>query len=625
MGGPAQAIANIAEQGLKDTLKEGAEGWFASSGKAFLEHMGQEGKYLSDTLGSYEALRDSTKSKSKLILDSISKKPAAQQTGDLYNFRQAMIMQSGRSGTILKSNSGLSNDIQVLHPDLAKTNTVLRKQAIREIMQKSGKTSVEAAADLDKMLSLQHTRNAAQHMLTPLHDITTGRLDPIEAHKKFGDAVAERVAQNIKFGLGDSNIKSVIEAIAQTKGRVSASNVADFMDVYIRQTFPASYRISVIPQKAAYKSYNDAEKIISNLASYILTSRIAIPHATQWVDTILNSDIKSSIQGFLELVTDWKTARNSVLRSGALEEELYRNLESTIRGGDSLIKKVVHQPGFHWVRAREIEFAAITGKHQAINASEELLRNSQNKGAIGTLTSLGINPQDVLSNNGLTQDMREKAMYYAANRDMFSRSPLNTPFRWQSNPVARLMSMYKPFQFNMTRMIYNSLKESYKARDFLGLARKLAVLGTLFPAAGELVVLAENTILGRKPGETDTPFTESWKTNHETADQYINAMAHVGGFGVMYSLFRSTKQRMMANFVIGGPMISSTFDMMYDLGRGTVGREEKITGETVHDFRPFERDLLRKLPIGGSFAARKLVPPEEKESHGVRRPSLKKH
>jgi len=42
------------------------------------------------------------------------------------------------------------------------------------------------------------------------------------------------------------------------------------------------------------------------------------------------------------------------------------------------------------------------------------------------------------------------------------RSPLNTPFRWNGTPAARIRTQYKPFAFNMQRLIKDTLKRDWE-------------------------------------------------------------------------------------------------------------------------------------------------------------------
>jgi len=149
--------------------------------------------------------------------------------------------------------------------------------------------------------------------------------------------------------------------------------------------------------------------------------------------------------------------------------------------------------------------------------------------------------------------------------------------------------------------------------------KTLAVLGTLFPSAGELIVLAENQVLGRQdnPLETDTPFPAQWKQDHSLIDQYINAMAHVSAFGITYSMFRAAKRRMISNFFLG-PVVSSLFDFAGDVAKGIMGEQTGPYGETEHDFMPALRDLTRKIPLVGPGATRQFLPQKKKESFGTK-------
>lgn len=615
MGGAiGPGLTHVAEEAFATTAKQSFENWVSKSGRSFLKELGSAGEFLSKHLDQYEAYSASTRSKARQIVEQVHTNPQGLQT-----FRNSMITKLQQSGTPV--NRAAVTEPFVYHPDLAKPNHPLRRQAIAEIRTRTGFTQTQAEDTINKLLTDQNTRKAATNMIDPVHPLQTGLLPIKERYMKWGDAVASRVAQNLYFGPADENLAAVVHTIKESKGRVSATNVADLLDIYLHNTMPGAYRVEGLKHQPAYRAANEAEKIVNQFSSYVFTSRIAIPHASQWVGTILNSGIKNSLNGIFELVRDPATVKDFVLKSGALDEELRRELEIGIRGKRSWFEKLVHQPGFTWVRKQELIFSAVTGKHEAIDAATTLIRDPTNHGAGKVLGALGIQPQDVLRAGGLTSEMEQTAAYFAANRDMYFRNSLNVPFRWNGTPTSRMLNMYKPFGFNMTRMIKDSLVRDWERganvpEKIWNVSKTLGVLGTLFPAIGELIVLAENQALGRQdqPTETDTPFPQDWKNNHEILDQYFNAIAHVGSFGVVYSMFRSAKRRMIGNYFLG-PVVSSLLDFAGDVFKGIVGQPDRSTfGETEHDFDPALRDLTRKIPIVGPAATKYLLPPKQKVS-----------
>lgn len=619
MGGLIQRIAPQVEEGVGTALKAGVEDWFTTSGRAMLKKLGPAGEFLANHLDHYEAYKAGTSSRSKAAIEQIHTDPVKLQT-----FKNGMLQKLRQSGT--QFNPSVTEP-HVYHPDLGKPNSSLRKQAITEIRTNTNMTQAQAGDTVNKLLTDQNTRNAATNMLDPVYALQTGRLPVKEAYQKWGDAVSSRVAQNVFFGPNDRNLAAIVHTVKETKGRVSAGRVADFLDIFLHNTMPSAYRIEGLKHQPAYKAATEAEKLINKISSYIFTSRIAIPHATQWVNTILNSGLKASFEGAFSLIKDRKAAVDFVVSSGALDEELRREIEINIRGGDSILKKFIHQPGFNFVRRQELIYSAVTGRHEALDAAQQYLRTGS-KDSATVLSHLGINPNDVKVSGGLTPEMERTAAYYAANRDMYFRSPLNTPFKWSGTPAARIRTQYKPFAFNMQRMIVDTLKRDWERgatvpAKIFNVSKTLAVLGTLFPVAGELISLAENQALGRQdnPNETDTPFSPRWKQDHSFLDHYINAMAHVSAFGIAYSMFRASARRMLSNFVLG-PVESSVLDFAGDINKAIMGTTNK-EGVTTHDVRPLARDIVRKIPLIGPAAARQFIPSKKKEEGFSTRQSTK--
>jgi hypothetical protein len=623
MGGAAQqilkAIAPQLEEGTGTTLKGMAEDWFTTSGRSALKKLGPPGEFLANHLDHYEAYKAGASSRSKAAVEQIHTNPVKLQT-----FKNGMVQKLQQSGTVV--NASVAHP-HVYHPDLGKPNSAMRKQAITEIRTNTNMTAAQAQDTINKLLTDQNTRNAATNMLDPVYALQTGRLPDKESYQKWGDAVSSRVAQNVFFGPQDRNLAAIVHTVKETKGRVSAGRVADFLDIFLHNTMPAAYRVEGLKHQPAYKAANEAEKLINKISSYIFTSRIAIPHATQWVNTVLNSGLKASFEGAFSLINDRKAAVDFVTSSGALDEELRREIEIGIRGGDSIFKKIVHQPGFNWIRRQELIFSAVVGKHEALDAATQFLQ-SGSKDSATALAKLGINPNDLRVTGALTPEMERTAAYYAANRDMYFRSPLNTPFRWSGTPAARIRTQYKPFAFNMQRMIVDTLKRDWERgatvpAKIFNVSKSLAVLGTLFPVAGELISLAENQALGRQdnPTETDTPFSPKWKSDHAFFDQYVNAMAHVSAFGIAYSMFRASARRMLSNFVLG-PTESSVLDFAGDINKAIMGTTNR-EGVTTHDVRPLARDVVRKIPLVGPAAARQFIPSKKKEEGFSTRQSTK--
>lgn len=619
MGGLVQRIAVSTEEGLGTRLFQGVRDALFS-GKNSLKSYGPAGQFLEEHLGQYEQYKASAASKSKSVVEKIHTNPQ-----QLQSFQRGMINRLKQSGTDVVPSV---NEPHVYHPDLAKPNSDLRKQAIIEIRTANGSTQSQASDTISKLVTDQNVRNAAKNMLDPIFPLKTGLLPIKERYMKFGDAVSERVAQNVFFGQNDKALAAIVHTVKENKGRVSASNLADFLDIYLHNTMPGAYRIEGLKHQSAYKSANEAEKLLGKFTSYTMASRIAVPHSVQWVNTLQNSGIKSTLEGLFEWVKTPQDAIKFVKNSGALDEEARHELEISIRGGRSKFEKILMQPGFSWVRKQELKLAALSGKHQALNAAEELLANPSSKDAATILGSLGINHNDVLTAKGLTTHMEETAGFFAADRDMFFRSTRNTPFRWSSNPTWRMITQYKPFAFNMSRMIKENLVRNWErgatpTAKIFNVTKAIAGFAITFPVVGELVSLAENQLLGRqdKPFETDTPFSDKWKHDHAFLDQYLNAFAHVGGFGVAYSLIRATKRRMLANFMLG-PASSSLADFAGDVSQGILGKTDK-EGVTIHDFLPALRDVTRKIPVVGPGLTRQFIPTKKKTEGFSTRQSTK--
>ena len=627
----ASPVVNLVEQGIGTSFKEGVQNWFTHSGEAYLKSLGKHGEFLAGLLRSHEQFRDSnTSTATDTIKKILSKVPesdhqhvedlvqgktftpntpeAAQAAQELSKFKSQVINKSQQAGitTQLPSRTGRTVKVPLVmhpdgplvsHPDLAKPNSKLRQQAINEVLMRTGAaTPHDASVILDNIINGQNGKRAVSNISNPLLQIQTGKLPVQERWQRWAESAAQGISHNVYFGPQDQQLAKVIEHTLKINGKVSANNVADFLDVYFKEASSTrAYRdIEGIRNRAGYSPTTDAERVVKKLSSYILTSKIAIPHATQLVNTMQNSGIINTLKAVNERLTNWPAIRDFVVHSGAFQEQLAREWREAVQGKPSLFQRMFHQPGFDWIRARQVEVSALAGRFQAKEAAEKLLGGDAR--AENTLKRLGIDVAKFRQAGGLTPEMESQAAYNAAQQAMFSRSPLNTPFMKEASPFARMINLYSQYHFNMFRMLYQGSQAAYKEGGLAGVTKFLGKLAIIFPIAGEFVTLAENGLYRRNLDKTDIE-----PIGVKPIDMYLNALVHASAFGVIYSIGRANSRQLVENYTVG-PLFSTLINTMTDGVDALRGKDKK----------PIERDIMKRIPVVGSTVSGTVLPYEDK-------------
>lgn len=641
MGG---VVVTPVEQGLKESLVQGVKALETHSGGALLRSLGKWGEELAALTGKFEQFRDGNKSFSRETVNKLFGEipeqhhqdvenfvlgkphtlpqqyhPQAQKLTTLKNTIETKAAQSGQKVIVNKKRVPFivnSEGPFVHHENLSVPNHPDRQAAIQEVMSYLNKPRADAIKILDAQIGLESGRNAVSHMSFPDIRIDTGRLPVAQRWSKWAESAAGRISENVFFGAKDQNLQGIVSGIYETQGHVSANTAADFLDVLLRESNTGAWRRGTGAKiKSAYRPTTQVEQLVRKYSGYLMTSRLVIPHFFQPTNVMINEGFINTLSGIWERITNYDQWKELVVHSGALEEELHRNNENVLKGGEGLFHKLFHQPGFHWVRARQIEVAALASQREVEMAAGKVLgaqtsgwdslMNGGRQGAENTLKRLGIDPAEVQRVGGLTPEMRKTAMYNSAKNAMFFRSPLNTPPLRDAGPFRRMSFMYSHYHFNMFRILKNGFKDSLKEHGLVGLTSYIAKLGTVLPAAGFLLQTVENGIYRKNLDNRDIS-----PTGVDPLDMYLNALAHASAFGIIYSISRANKLSLLNNAVLG-PVPSVGLNTGQDILKAVEG-SPTYTGEKKHDFRPVERDLLKHIPVVGPTLAGTLVPYDEK-------------
>src|SRR5580765_70000 len=404
----------------------------------------------------------------------------------------------------------------------------------------------------------------------------------VPKHIAYKDAGLQAFHDTRKAYLGknDEGIIKFVDTVRKKEGLARANNLADAMNIYFhdgaaywRKTKvqgligsnvkgkPLSLADVGITGHSTYTPPKEVEKNLKAMMGWMYTPLIAIPHVGQVGNIILDNSFASTAKAMSDYSGAVAKYGNKaelffkdVIDSGALFDEFNYQAQEDAKGG-GIARTLFHHPGFNWVRRQEITLAALTAKHAANEAAEKLKFDGGDKWARYTLQKLGINISE-LGEKGynLTPEDIKNAMFNGANRTIFLRSELATPYAWEESRVARIMAQYKHYAFRQGSFIGNVLWNSVKEGGMGQTLKSLGLLSVMFPAIGELVKSAEQGAQGQDPFARDKKGTA----------EYFDALGHAGGMGIYQSLFRAG----MWNYGRGyleGPLASTAEDIFIGL------------------------------------------------------------
>jgi hypothetical protein len=208
---------------------------------------------------------------------------------------------------------------------------------------------------------------------------------------------------------------------------------------------------------------------------------------------------------------------------------------------------------------------------------------------------------------------------------MFIERGLKTPWVWDENAATRMLSLYKHFQFREGKLIKNTLIRSMKSNP-LNMLKTVAIIGAVFPIAGEMLNMFENMATGRPAFDRGHPLAEQFVkrpleglTGHRFkegkpnvmqvhkllhfngkwaryTDEYFDALGHLAAFGIWYSMLRSLFSGRETDWM-SGPVMGFGADVItggYYAARGK--------------FEPAYKRITRRIPVVGPAIAEQAKP-----------------
>ena len=433
------------------------------------------------------------------------------------------------------------------------------------------------------------------------------------------------------LGQNDEALIKFIHSASKQHGPAYGNSVADAMSVYFHDasSYWRTHKIKFDPSstehislknvgirsEAEYREPKEFEKSLRQAMGWMYTPTIAIPHLSQVGNTVFNEGISSTARALAEYTSALakggatkQKVMNDVIKSGALFDEIRFQMMEDAKGG-GIVRQLFHHPGFGWVRRQELAITALAAKNTAQDAMKVINRYgpgaAESRKAIFNLNRLGLKWQDIAEKGmELTDEDLHKAMYNGANQAIFIRSELYTPYKWEESFSSRMGFQYKQFAFRQGRFLAMGFQNAYRRDGVAGLAKAVAVYGTMFPVFGELVHSLENIATGKNPLQRD----------HEGGAEYFDALGHAAGLGIVYSMFRSGMYNYGRGFLTG-PLWNTIEDLAIGVpihvGKGINYSLEDDEDKATKQYRAAVRLAVSKLSIPGRIASNLLK--EDKE------------
>lgn len=404
-------------------------------------------------------------------------------------------------------------------------------------------------------------------------------------------------ARQQTFGKQHEALVKAVHNIYKESNAGHVNHVVDGMNVYFGEEGTIPWRGKAqkagvpVTKNSAYQAPRSGERQWKELASWVYLPRVVLPHLGQPLNTLLAEGVKPTLKAASTLISMGREkAMQHVMSSGAMEEEIWRQMAEDAKGG-GWFRKAFHMPGFNFVRRIQVTHAALAGEYALKDAAEDYLKGDMGKDTLLTLEKHGLKDPTLLKEMGVTPDMIDKARFISAQRAMFIHSGLDTPYTWNQNFTSRMAFMYKNYAFNQGRFLTNHIKDAFFKGGPQTWLRTLVTLGAVYPLVGEAIKNVESLAVGREFDD---------KNELIPGNEYVEAMSHVAGFGIYSSMMRAVKRRALAGYIVG-PVASSITDLIQD-----IYQQETRKHATGVNF--VGRDITSKIPVIGAPLANEYFP-----------------
>ena len=577
-----------------------------------------EGKAVKAQLGEYQRLRsvalgESTKD-SKAVLDwhqgsnaartALSLRTAtvadlhayAVQTGHPIQQTTAKILKRGvHPATGMSENAGLT---------LAELDIKNRSQARLAGLEGSVGSKMENVSPLIASL-LDHSDPRVQMNGRRVADIVSNEIkDTRTYHERGGD---------------------IEKSSAKVQMNKSFSTVNKFRAVSEEKPIP------MLNVKPTYEPVGNPERVAHEVLRMVQIPFVAIPHIGQYFHLGMSAPLQGVGKALLRMNedemnstleasgilanTEWDVVHSEILaRSGKIAQ--WTNMPTAAE----IVRKGIHQPGFNYMRLKQLSAAAAVGFHSAQFWATNALKGD--KRALAELAEMGIDIADVKEQGGqLTEAQYAKGVYHFVNNRFFVNKTIDQSMYGNANFFMRSAFMYHSFVSSEMAYIGRELRKQFKAGDVKGIAQFVGTLGVVFPAVAPMLksleLLARTGSLQQAQSSAQKDYKSLTHPDSfgDFTGTYFDMLAHIGAMGAYYNYTQAIKSSRLANAIVG-PMI----------GMGITDVEDAVNALRGKSKNPLGRDVTQLIPVVGKPLSHRLFPTLKEQKEENLKPSrIRKH
>ena len=432
---------------------------------------------------------------------------------------------------------------------------------------------------------------------------------------QYGHMVADIVSHQVRDTMPAHSSSGVNSA--QSLFKMNVNNATAAAEKSLELPAKTFSRLNTDP---TYIKPSEAERKAHRVMDVMLLSQLSIKHITQGFNVPATSPLPAIGAALLRMnkeemdhtiqathilaANNWSAIYRDILgENGRVAEWTHSPTAGKI------LARTIHQPGFNWLRGKQLQMAGDVGYQSAIYWAHNYVKKGS-KIAEAQLREMQIDPAEVLKQGGkLTDAQLQKGVFHFTNDRMFISKGLDKSLWQDKNVWTRSMFMFHGFVNHQAAFIRKQVMLMAKNRDYVGLAQFAGTIGVIVPTFSTLIAgletLATTGSMERAKSATEDRFSRLYKPRG-TADWFEN-YASLLSFGAAWGVYFTYLKALQANRVVGamaGPIPGILGEDAYDAYNAGTG----------HSSEPLKRDILKQtVPVVGSILAHQLYPTKREE------------
>ena len=502
------------------------------------------------------------------------------------NFAPQIIMSQDASGKIVNENLQAAvkrgdfvnmqdaNEAWGIYKKYASGEMVKIKQRVgqNKLISYIMRTQKTTAEDAEKLLTkhFQAVRSSKYHNLESARTLNLPFWDanPNRAIPEYLEGASHRIEIARQFGPKDEVAQKIIQE-AENMG-------ADGKSIgIIHQRMFGIEPTSRLPGMSS--------KTLQNIKNFQVVTKLAlsaIPNSTQSINTSFVTGLRNLVSGIKDSMTK-QGQEFAAITGSTLNTTIDDIIRRSTSGSSSWTSQFLEKVGFTATETMNRTIAANAGKHYVERLSKQLVSDPFNKDAARRLMELGLNPRRIIRNGGVNFDELLKGSQQIVNKTQFQSRPIDLPLAW-SSPEGRLITQFKTFAFNQTKLIKEAIWGEVKRGNMAPLITAVSIM----PIIGEGVGDVKSILTGRSRDKIGL-------------DRYIENVAYVGSLGILRDAWGAAEHGKVADF-LGGPTVG-------DISEAAGGIYNVLHGKP----KQLGKAIVKKIPVFGQLMVNRLFPPEQ--------------